>query len=252
MKDISILLVEESLNLRREIAAFLSESGARVEAVASIRDARQKLLRGEPRLLLLDVDHQDDDVLSFLSELDSLQIETLVLTDDTSERQRIEFFERRVMDIMPKPIKMYEIGLRLRRFLRPRRMVVAEPQVELTCGKATLDIRSRTLRNIRKKPVSLTASEFRLLYLLIQNEMRVVDRLEIVREVLGHSHGNMSRSIDVMISKLRRKLDEIGSERFIRSVRSEGYMLISEDRADTRQESASRDMTRVKSLVSTT
>ena len=70
--------------------------------------------------------------------------------------------------------------------------------------------------------------------------------------MLGHGQDSISRSIDVMISKLRRKLDDVASERFIRSVRSEGYMLISEDRADTTHESASRDMTSLNSLVSTT
>ena len=252
MKDISILLVEDSLSLRRGIAAFLIESGAHVEAAASIREARQRLMRHEPRFVLLDVDGQDEDVLSFLSELDSLNIETLVLADDTSPSQRIDFFERWVMDVMPKPIDLHEIGLRLRRLLRARRISAPTPQVELACGQATLDIRSRTLRNARKKPVPLTASEFRLLYLLIQNEMRVVDRMDIAREVLGHGQDSISRSIDVMISKLRRKLEDIGSERHIRSVRSEGYMLINEERNTLRPSRSSSLSHESQDLVSTT
>lgn len=249
MKDIQILLVEDARSLRQDISAFLSGSGARVEAVASILDARQRLVRLEPRFLILDVDDQSADVLSFLSELDSLGLETLVLANDTDTKQRIEFFERRVMDVIQKPVDLHELGLRLRRLLRARRPTETPPLMELACGNAVLDIRSRTLRNARKKPVPLTASEFRLLFMLIQNEAHVVDRTEIVREVLGHGQDSMSRSIDVMISKLRRKLDEVCSERFIRSVRSEGYMLIGDERAQSR---TSNESTKTKNLVGTT
>ena len=238
MRDIKILLVEDARSLRHEISASLGTAGVRVDALASIPEARQRLARVEPRFLILDVDGQTDDIFSFLSELDSLGVETIVLADDTQTSQRIEYFERRVLDVIPKPLDMRELNLRLRRFLRPRPMMDVAPQMEIACGRATLDIANRALRQGRKKPVPLTASEFRLLYLLIQKETRVIDRIEIVREVLGHGQDSTSRSIDVMISKLRRKLDDVGAKRFIRSVRSEGYMLVGEERHEPRADSS--------------
>jgi len=108
------------------------------------------------------------------------------------------------------------------------------------------------LRNGRKTQITLTGSEFRLLYLLIQNEARVVDRHAIARAVMGQGQESMSRSIDVMISKLRRKLEDIGSERHIRSVRSEGYMLIGEEQSMLSQGSASSLTHESRDLVSTT
>jgi two-component system response regulator CpxR len=108
------------------------------------------------------------------------------------------------------------------------------------------------LRNGNKKQIALTGSEFRLLYLLIQNEARVVDRQEIARAVMGQSQEAVSRSIDVMISKLRRKIEDIGSERHIRSVRSEGYMFIGEERAALRHGRTSSLTNESRDLVSTT
>ena len=230
MKDIKILLVEESASLRQEICASLGKAGARVEAFAFIPEVRQILLRQPPRFLILDVDGQRDDVLSFLSELDSIGIETIVLADDTETAQRVEFYERRVMDVISKPLHFHEVNLRLRRFLRPRLTSETPRQMDIACGRAILDVATRSLRQMRKKPVTLTGSEFRLLYLLIQKDGRVVDRISIMREVLGQSQDSTSRSINVIISKLRRKLEDIDSGRYIRSVRSEGYMLIGEER----------------------
>ncbi len=238
MKDIEILLVEAAHGLRHEISASLGKAGARVEALASIFEARQSLLRLRPRFLILDVDGQSDDVFSFLSELDSLNVQTIVLADDTQINQRIEYFERRVMDVIPKPLHLHEVNLRLRRFLRPHPVTKPDLQIELACGRATLDIATRSLRQSRKKSVALTASEFRLLYLLLQKDGSVIDRAIIMRDVLGQSQDSTSRSINVIISKLRRKLDDIDSGCFIRSVRSEGYILVDEQRYAPRTEAS--------------
>ncbi len=238
MKDIEILLVEGARGLRHDISASLGLAGARVKASGTIFEARQSLLNHKPRFLILDVDGQSEDVLSFLSELDSLNIATIVLADDTQIDQRIEYFERRVMDVVPKPLHLHEVNLRLRRFLRPNPATKPDLQIEIACGRATLDIATRSLRQARKKTVALTGSEFRLLYLLLQKDGAVVDRTIIMRDVLGQSQDSTSRSINVIMSKLRRKLDDIDSGRFIRSVRSEGYMLVGEDKDEPRADTS--------------
>jgi len=235
LKDISILLIEEARDLRQALSACLEESGARVDMLASIAEARRRIPRLAPKLIILDPDAQTDDVLSFLSELDSLAIDTIVLDGQSDGAARIDYFERGVLDVIPKAAKEREFFLRVTRFYKAKRGAKRPAHVEMPCGAAMLDITNRTLKNGHKLNISLTGSEFRLLYLLIQNEKKVVERREIARSVLGQGQDGTSRSIDVMISKLRRKLEDVGSERFIRSVRSEGYMLIGEDRTNVRQ-----------------
>lgn len=234
LQDTAILLIEGSRDVRGALSACLSQSGARVEAVATIAEARRRIPRIAPSLVILDPDAQTEDILSFLSELDSLVINAMIFGGVSESATRIDYFERGVLDVIPKPAEPREFLLRVARFYKPKRNPTVPAHVEMPCGAAILDITNRTLRNGRKAHVVLTGSEFRLLYLLIQNEKRVVERREIGRVVLGQGQDGASRSIDVMISKLRRKLEDVSSERFIRSVRSEGYMLISDERIKMR------------------
>ncbi len=252
MKDLSILLVEEAQDLRQAVLACLGPSGARIDAVSSITDARRRLQRMPPNLLILDPAAQTEDVLSFLSELDSSAIDTIILTDQMDATSRINFFQRGVLDVIPKPFEEREFFLRVGRFYKAKRQNTLPAQIEMMCGAAVLDVTSRSLRNGRKALIALTGSEFRLLHLLIQNEGRVVGRHEIARAVMGQGQDATSRSIDVMISKLRRKLEDIGSERHIRSVRSEGYMLIDEERNTLRPSRSSSLSHESQDLVSTT
>ena len=252
MKDLSILLVEDDRDLRQAIVACLVPLGARIDAVNSITEARRRFQRTSPNLLILDPTAQSDDILSFLSELDSLGIDAIVVTDQADTTHCIDFFQRGVLDVIAKPLDMRELGLRVARFYKPKRHTAITAQVEMPCGEAFLDITNRSLRNGRRAQVALTGSEFRLLHLLIQNEARVVDRQEIARAVMGQSQEAVSRSIDVMISKLRRKLEDIGSERHIRSVRSEGYMFIGEERTTQRHGRTSSLTHESRDLVSTT
>lgn len=252
LKDLSILLVEDDRDLRQAILACLVPFGARIDPVNSITDARRRFQRALPNLLILDPFAQSEDVLSFLSELDSLGIDAIIITDQADAAHCIDFFQRGVLDVISKPLDMHELTLRIARFYKPKRNSAIPQQIEMPCGEAFLDITNRSLRNGRKTQITLTGSEFRLLYLLIQNEARVVDRQEIARTVMGQGQESMSRSIDVMISKLRRKLEDIGSKRHIRSVRSEGYMFIGEERTTQRQGRTSSLTNESRDLVSTT
>jgi DNA-binding response OmpR family regulator len=138
---------------------------------------------------------------------------------------------------MDKPLDLRELVLRLKRLWRGRSKAAVPTSMEMPCGGAILDIASRVLRKGAGRPVPLTPSEFRLLFLLLRNDGRIVDRTLIARDVLGHNEVNVSRSVDVMVSKLRRKLALAESGRFVRNVRSEGYVLVPEGRERRRGES---------------
>jgi two-component system OmpR family response regulator len=144
---------------------------------------------------------------------------------------------------MTKPIDLRELSLRLKRRRRDRLRSALPLNMEMKCGGAVLDIASRVLRGGSARPVLLTPSEFRLLYLLLRSEGEIVERMLIARDVLGHTESNLSRSVDVMVSKLRRKLGQSGSGRFVRNVRSEGYMLVREEREGVRKPASTESRT---------
>ena len=230
MDDARILLVEESSALRKLVSAYLAQHGWAIEDSTNLAEARVQIENKRPDIVLVALDFGSADVLSFLEDLRDDGIDAFVLAESTRVQDRIACFERGAVDYMSKPVDLRELVLRLKRIWRSGAKAALPSNMDIPCGGATLDIASRVLRNATSRPVLLTPSEFRLLYLLLRNEGRIVDRALIARDVLGHSESNLSRSVDVMVSKLRRKLGMSGSGRFVRNVRSEGYVLVREER----------------------
>ncbi len=232
MKEISILLVEDSRALRSLVSSYLTKLGCNVADVATLAEARRRLAGAQqPDLVLLDLDLADGDGLELLAEVDARGIHAIVVSERARTEDRIRSFESGAQDFIPKPVDLRELHLRIARLWRGQKGAVDTPVVlETLCGAAILDIANRKLKGANGPAIPLTGSEFRLLHLLVQNEGSLVERSVIARDVLGHGQASLSRSVDVMISKLRRKLAQANSQRFIRNVRSEGYVLITEQR----------------------
>ncbi|MDB5641124.1 MAG: Copper-sensing two-component system response regulator CpxR [Hyphomicrobiales bacterium] len=216
------------------VSAYLAQHGWIVDAATSLVEARRQIESQRPDVVLIALDVGSADVLAFLGELKLDGVESFVISDSSRVLDRIACLERGALDYMAKPVDLRELVLRLKRVWRSGPKANLPPNMEISCGVATLDIASRVLRGPGARPVLLTPSEFRLLYLLLRNEGRIVERVVIARDVLGHSEANLSRSVDVMVSKLRRKLGMSSSGRFVRNVRSEGYALVRDERERTR------------------
>lgn len=230
MKDIRILLVEESRALRKMMAAYFAPFGWAVEDLTGFAEARVQAERARPDVVILDLDAAPAEALAFLADLARGSIETLVISESTRVEDRIACLEQGATDFMIKPVDLRELTLRLKRLWRARNRSTVPSEMEIACGTAVLDVAERVLRGASPRPVVLTPSEFRLLHLLLKNEARIVDRSVIARDVLGQKGAHLSRSVDVMVSKLRRKLALAGADRFIRNIRSEGYVLVGDER----------------------
>lgn len=235
MDDARLLLVEESSALRKIFSTYLAQFGWRVVDSGSLAEARFQIEQSRPEAVLVALDVGADEVLAFLDELSMDGVDALVIAESTRVQDRIACLERGAMDFMSKPVDLRELVLRLKRIRRETSKSTLPSNMELPCGRVVLDIASRVLRGGGTRPVELTPSEFRLLYILLRNEGGIVERTLIARDVLGHSEANNSRSVDVMVSKLRRKLGISGSGRFVRNVRSEGYVLVTDERDHLRK-----------------
>lgn len=237
MDDTRILLIDESSALRKFFSTYLAQFGWMVEDAGSLAEARVQIEKSCQNIVVVALEFGADEVLAFLDELHEDGIDALVMSESARVQDRIACLERGAMDFMTKPVDLRELVLRLKRMRRERSNAALPSIMELPCGRAVLDIASRVLRGAGARPIKLTPSEFKLLYVLLQNEGRIVERALIAREVLGHSEPNHSRSVDVMVSKLRRKLGLSDSGRFVRNVRSEGYVLIPDERERPRRTS---------------
>lgn len=237
MDDTRILLVDESSALRKIFSTYLAQFGWMVEDSGNLKEARGQIEKSRPSIVVVALEFEADEVLAFLDELRGDGIDALIMSESARVQDRIACLERGATDFMTKPVDLRELVLRLKRMRRERSSAALPANMELPCGRAVLDIASRVLRGGGARPIELTPSEFRLLYVLLQNEGRIVERALIARDVLGHSEANHSRSVDVMVSKLRRKLGLSESGRFVRNVRSEGYVLIPDERERPRRTS---------------
>jgi two-component system OmpR family response regulator len=141
----------------------------------------------------------------------------LVLTARSSWREKVEGIDAGADDYVAKPFHVEEVLARVRALIR-RSAGHADP--ELRCGSVTLDI-SRATVSVGDVPVALTSHEFRVLSYLMHHRGRVVGQSELIEHVYAQSFDRDSNTVEVFISRLRRKL---GVD-CIRTVRGLGYLL---------------------------
>ena len=153
-----------------------------------------------------------------------------MLTGRGEEIDRVVGLELGADDYLPKTFSSRELLARLRSVLRRAGWVCEdskEPTIhEVLVGPLRISVETRTAL-LADNPLVLTATEFDLLLALARAKGRVKSRDQLLEEIRGHEWEAFDRSIDMHISVLRKKLgDDPKEPRFIRTVRSIGYMLV--------------------------
>jgi two-component system response regulator CpxR len=221
-----VLIVDDDVELCELVSEYLTPEGFAVEAAHDGPAGLERALSSEPSLLVLDIMLPGMSGLNVLRRLrEQSRIPVLILTARGDDVDRIVGLEIGADDYLAKPFNPRELLARIRAILRrtqgaadgsgPDHVVVADVE---------LDARARTVR-CAGAPVDLTSLEFSLLEMLLRSAGQVVTREQIAKEVLGRQFYPYDRSIDMHVSKLRRKLGEPagGGER-IKTIRSVGYI----------------------------
>jgi len=155
------------------------------------------------------------------------RIPILLLTARGEDVDRIVGLEIGADDYLPKPFNPRELVARIRAVLRragtDRRVGVAPPPEVLRIGDIELDPATRTVKHAGE-PVDLTSVEFNLLEVLLREAGRVVTREELVSAVLSRKFSPFDRSIDMHVSKVRKKLGDNDEVEHIKTVRGVGYI----------------------------
>ncbi|HZE27606.1 MAG TPA: response regulator transcription factor, partial [Terriglobales bacterium] len=158
------------------------------------------------------------------------RIPVLLLTARGEDVDRIVGLEIGADDYLPKPFNPRELVARIRAVLRrsaadPKAIGSPRPPEILRIGDIELDPATRTVRHAGQ-PVELTSVEFNLLEVLLREAGRVVTREQLVSAVLSRKFSPFDRSIDMHVSKVRKKLGDMnGEEEHIKTVRGVGYIL---------------------------
>ena len=226
-----ILIIDDDYELCTLVSEYLAAEGFGVEAVHDGETGLQRASNGNYLLIVLDV------MLPGMSGFDVLRrlratsrIPVLLLTARGEDVDRIVGLEIGADDYLPKPFNPRELVARIRAILRrsaadPQGIGAPRPPEILRVGDIELDPATRTVRH-GGEAVDLTSVEFNLLEVLLREAGRVVTREQLVSAVLSRKFSPFDRSIDMHVSKVRKKLGDInGEEEHIKTVRGVGYIL---------------------------
>jgi two-component system, OmpR family, response regulator len=217
----TVLLVEDEPSVGELVRGYLTRDGYRVVWVRSGDDALVELDRHQVRLVLLDIGLPGKDGFDVCREIRGRsQVPILMLTARDEEPDRIVGLEVGADDYITKPFSPRELVARMKAVLRR-----SEPQdrhESLTLADVVLDRESRDV-SVAGAPVELTAKEFDLLAFFMANTGIVVSRDTLLDRVWGVEYPGGTRTVDVHVAQLRRKL---GRPDLIRTLRGAGYKAV--------------------------
>lgn len=230
-----IFVVEDDAGIREAVTTLLVSAGYDVSGFGSAAPALEAL-RASPRpdLIVLDLQLPDRDGLSLASELRVLHdVPIVMLTARADEIDRIVGLEIGADDYMAKPFSNRELVARIKAILRRAARRGQEPLDKSFEGYAFGDYAVNTdIRRVERRdgtPVLLTAAEFDLLLAFLSAPKRVLSRDRLLDLTHRSDHDIYDRTIDVLILRLRRKLEPApGNPRFIRTERGVGYVFDAE------------------------
>ncbi len=223
-----LLIVDDDEELVELFSDYLSNEGFDVDKAHQGFLGQQKMLSGHYDLVVLDMmlpDMSGSEVLNNVRRISEVPI--IMFTAKGENIDRIIGLEAGADDYVPKPCTPRELVARVRAILkRTQAANELEDVTEVDCGLLTISSASRTAKWIEEQ-LSLTSTEFNLLFLLVRKAGQVVSKEELSEKGLGKPLARYDRSIDVHISSIRQKLiDVAGDISFIKTVRGHGYQFI--------------------------
>jgi two-component system alkaline phosphatase synthesis response regulator PhoP len=228
----TILLVEDEAAIAAFVQTALEREGFAVEVVEDGQQALARVDQTLPDLIILDLMLPGIDGLEVCRAVRRMPtyVPIIMLTARTEEVDKVVGLELGADDYITKPFNTRELVARVRAVLRLAYSgaTMGEPD-RLRIGWLEIDLTGRTV-TVRGQPVDLTPKEFDLLVLLASHPGRVFGRESLLEKVWGYDYLGDSRTVDVHVQRLRRKLEEDAHHpRYLLTVRSIGYKFVRED-----------------------
>ncbi len=218
----SILIVEDDRFLAGSLVRVLERQGYAPTAAHSVAEAMSCFEKEEPNLVVLDLELPDGDGNEVCVGIRRRsQVPILILSSRSSSLDKVLGLNNGADDYLAKPFDSHEFLARVRAQLRRGSAKLAD-QGMIRFGDCALDIRANRL-SVRDEDVELTATEFRILEQLAQNPDRTLERGQLFRKIWGHEMEFSSNSLEVLVSRIRRKLKSVGAPDPIDTVRGIGY-----------------------------
>jgi DNA-binding response OmpR family regulator len=220
-----ILIIDDDVELCGMLAMYLSPHGMSVSVEHHAHAGMLALQNHEFDLIVLDVMLPGLDGFSVLRNLRIwTDVRVLLLTARGGPDDRVTGFESGADDYLAKPFHPPELIARIRAILRRKSVTAGVKPVRLMAGDVVVNLRSRSVL-VGAEPLDLTAAEFDLLAAFLESPGIILSREWLAQRVFERDIHPEDRSLDMCISRLRRKMDAIDARRMrIMTVRNAGYL----------------------------
>jgi DNA-binding response OmpR family regulator len=222
-----VLVVDDDPALRDLLAEYLTANGMTVEAVGDGIAMRRAVANGMPAVIVLDLMLPGEDGLSLARDLRShSNVPILMLSARGEEIDRVIGLEVGADDYLAKPFGPRELLARLRALIRRGHGLPETHMTTLTSTFGPFVLDKAAYRLLRDgEDIQLTGAEFELLCALAERPNRVVSRDDLVTLLKGFDRDPFDRSIDIRVTRLRRKIETNPAHPvYIRTIRGEGYL----------------------------
>lgn len=230
-----IMVIDDEVTIREVVRKYLELEGFEVVEAGSGLEALNLVKEKRPDLVILDVMLPGIDGFSIARSLRNTEefaplslkgdIPIVMLTARTGETDRIAGFELGADDYVVKPFSPRELVARVKAVLRRTTPNEMQNEKPITVGKLKLDPLSRSV-TVDKKPVTLTAKEFDLLYFLVRHPRQVFSRTQLLDHVWGYEFYGDESTVTVHVRRLREKVEPTPAQpTYIQTVWGVGYKL---------------------------
>jgi DNA-binding response OmpR family regulator len=216
-----ILIVEDDAGLAAILRDGLAEHHMSATLAGTFGEGRERAVLGAWDVIVLDVMLPGGNGFELCTQLRRRGIRTpiLMLTARDTVDDRVSGLDAGADDYLTKPFAFRELLARVRALAR--RPSALQPEV-VKIADLEVDLRSRAVRRGRS-PIRLTAKEFALLEFFVRHAEQVVDRAAITAHVWDENHDPFTNVLEVLIRRLRRKIDDAFEPKLIHTLRGAGY-----------------------------
>ena len=226
-RPVHLVLVEDDAKLSLWIKEFLEQQEIQV-SIADRGDTAVDIIRDlNPDLVLLDIMLPGKDGYQVCREVrEFYQQPILILTANDEELDEILGLEMGADDFVAKPVRPRVLLARIKALLRRAGPAEEKPQDQLKFGSLLIDASAKSVK-LDNDSVTISSTEFELLWVLANHAGEVMSRNELVQQLRGFDYDGFDRTIDVRISRLRKKLrDNTQEPEKIKTVWGKGYLFV--------------------------
>jgi OmpR family response regulator RpaB len=225
-----ILLIDDDARLGELLGAYFKRFDLELIAATEPSRGLEKLSAEKPDLVILDVMLPEQDGFEVCRTIrKSSAVPIIMLTARGDVTDRVVGLELGADDYLPKPFEPRELVARIQNVLRRAGSRTDQPTDRLSFKDLDINLERRTVE-LDREPLELTTMEYQLLVLFATHPGRAFTRDEILNELRGIDAQLFSRSVDILVSRLRQKLkDTTKQPRFIKTIWGTGYTFVAEE-----------------------